>query len=78
MTKNIPVNAMYLPLNIFVYLMSTPVGVTFFYIGSIFYFLMIHYQKIFELHNEGISLRFITASTSNSHQKVTEVIRLGE
>lgn len=32
---------------------------------------MIHYRKILELHDEGISLRGIAASTSNSRQKVT-------
>ncbi|ADC48802.1 MULTISPECIES: IS21 family transposase [Alkalihalophilus] len=39
---------------------------------------MIKYQKILELHDEGISLRGIAASTGNSRQKVTEVIRLAE
>ena len=39
---------------------------------------MIHYRKILELHDEGISLRGITASTGNSRQKVTEVINLAE
>lgn len=39
---------------------------------------MIHYRKILELHDEGISLRSITASTGNSRQKVTEVINLAE
>lgn len=41
-------------------------------------FFMIHYQKILELHDEGISLRGIAASTGNSRQKVTEIIRLAE
>ncbi|MFD2618751.1 hypothetical protein [Terrilactibacillus laevilacticus] len=31
-----------------------------------------------ELHNEGISLRGIAASTGNSRQKVTEIICLAE
>lgn len=35
---------------------------------------MIQYRKILELHDEGISLRGISTSTSNSWQKVTEVI----
>lgn len=39
---------------------------------------MIHYRKILELNNEEISLREISASTGNSRQKVTEVIRLAE
>ncbi|UOR11999.1 helix-turn-helix domain containing protein [Halobacillus amylolyticus] len=39
---------------------------------------MIHYQKILELYDEGISLRVIAASTGNSRQKVTEVISLAE
>jgi hypothetical protein len=39
---------------------------------------MIHYRKILELHDEGISLRGIAASTSNSRQKVTEIIGLAE
>lgn len=39
---------------------------------------MIHYRKILELHDEGISLRGIAASTGNSRQKVTEVIQLAE
>src|SRR5699024_10787639 len=39
---------------------------------------MIHYRKILELHDEGIGLRSIAASTGNSGQKVTEVIRLAE
>ncbi|TDQ31889.1 IS21 family transposase [Aureibacillus halotolerans] len=37
---------------------------------------MIHYRKIFELHDEGISLRGIASSTGNSRQKVTEIINL--
>ncbi|MGG0891067.1 IS21 family transposase [Cytobacillus horneckiae] len=37
---------------------------------------MIHYRKILELHDEGISLRGIASSTGNSRQKVTEVIQL--
>ncbi|CAM5223335.1 IS21 family transposase ISPpu7 [Ureibacillus acetophenoni] len=37
---------------------------------------MIHYRKILELHDEGISLRGISASTGNSRQKVKEVIDL--
>lgn len=39
---------------------------------------MIRYRKILELNNEGISLRGIAASTANSRQKVTEIIRLAE
>ena len=39
---------------------------------------MIHYRKILELHDEGISLRGISASTGNSRQKVTEVIELAK
>lgn len=39
---------------------------------------MIHYRKILELYDEGISLRGIAASTGHSRQKVTEVIRLAE
>lgn len=39
---------------------------------------MIHYRKILELHDEGISLRGIAASTGNSRQKVTETINLAE
>lgn len=39
---------------------------------------MIHYRKILELHDEGISLRGIAASTGNSRQKVTEVIHIAE
>jgi hypothetical protein len=37
---------------------------------------MIQYRKILELYDEGISLRGISASTSNARQKVTEVIEL--
>jgi hypothetical protein len=55
--------------------MSTPTGVTFFIWRNFF---MSHYQKILELHDEGISLRGIAASTRNSRQKVTEIIRLAE
>lgn len=36
---------------------------------------MIRYRRILELNEEGISLRGISASTGNSRQKVTEVIR---
>lgn len=39
---------------------------------------MIHYRKILELYDEGISLRGIAASTGNSRPKVTEVIALAE
>lgn len=39
---------------------------------------MIHYRKILKLHDEGISLRGIAASTGHSRQKVTEVIALAE
>ncbi|MFZ3580277.1 hypothetical protein [Virgibacillus sp. DJP39] len=39
---------------------------------------MIHYQKISELDDEGISLRGIVASTGNSRQKVTEIISLAK
>lgn len=39
---------------------------------------MIHYRKILELHFEGISLRGISASTGNSRQKVTEIIKLAK
>jgi len=39
---------------------------------------LINYRKILELHDEGISLRGIAASTGNSRQKVTEIIRLAE
>ncbi|WP_255259829.1 hypothetical protein [Lentibacillus sp. CBA3610] len=39
---------------------------------------MIHYRKILELHDEGISLRGISVSTGNSRQKVTEVIELAK
>jgi hypothetical protein len=39
---------------------------------------MIHYRKILELHDEGISLRGIAASTGNSRQKVTDIIGLAE
>jgi hypothetical protein len=39
---------------------------------------MLHYRKILELHVEGISLRGIATSTSNSRQKVTEVIQLAK
>ncbi|MDF1510947.1 integrase [Robertmurraya sp. DFI.2.37] len=39
---------------------------------------MNNYWKISELHYEGISLRGIAASTDNSRQKVSEVIRLAE
>lgn len=43
------------------------------YMGGFF---MIHYRKILELHDEGVSLRGISASTGNSRQKVKEVIDL--
>ncbi|CAM3130660.1 hypothetical protein [Sporolactobacillus spathodeae] len=39
---------------------------------------MIHYRRILELHNEGISLRGIAASTGNYCQKVTEIIQLAK
>lgn len=39
---------------------------------------MILYRKILELHDEGISLRGIAASTGKSRQKVTEIIGLAE
>jgi hypothetical protein len=39
---------------------------------------MIHYRRILELHDEGISLRGISASTGNSRQKVKEVIDLAK
>jgi len=39
---------------------------------------MIHYRKILELYDEGISLRGIAASTGHSRQKITEVIDLAE
>ncbi|MDX8046592.1 hypothetical protein SH601_11415 [Gracilibacillus sp. S3-1-1] len=39
---------------------------------------MIHYRKILELHDEGISLKGISASTGNSRQKVTEIVRLAK
>lgn len=39
---------------------------------------MIHYRKILELHDEGISLRGIAASTGNSRQKVTEILAIAE
>lgn len=35
---------------------------------------MIHYRKILKMHDEGISMRGISASTGNSRQKVSEVI----
>jgi transposase len=37
---------------------------------------MIHYRKILELQDEGISMRGISASTGHSRQKVTEVIEM--
>lgn len=37
---------------------------------------MIHYRKILELHDEGISMRGISASTGYSRQKVSEVIEM--
>src|SRR5690625_5041115 len=55
--------------------MSTPAGVTLFIWR---YFFMIHYRKILELHDEGISFRGITANTGNSRQKVIEIIRIAE
>ncbi|MFC5734283.1 IS21 family transposase, partial [Cytobacillus gottheilii] len=39
---------------------------------------MIHYRKILELQDEGISLRGIASSTGHSRQKVTEIITLAE
>ncbi len=39
---------------------------------------MIHYRKILELQNEGISLRGIASSAGHSRQKVTEIIGLAE
>jgi transposase len=39
---------------------------------------MIQYRKILELHDEGLSMRGISASTGNSRQKVTEVIELAK
>ncbi|NMD72873.1 IS21 family transposase [Bacillus sp. DNRA2] len=39
---------------------------------------MIHYRRILELHDGGISLRGISSSTGNSRQKITEVINLAE
>jgi len=39
---------------------------------------VIHYRRILELHDEGISLRGIAASTGHSRQIVTEVIQLAE
>jgi hypothetical protein len=39
---------------------------------------MIHYRKILELHDEGISLRGIASSTGHSRQKVTEIIDLSK
>src|SRR5690606_23016769 len=42
------------------------------------YFCMIHYRKILELHDEGISLRGIAASTGHSRQKVTEALAQAE
>ncbi|WP_286163105.1 hypothetical protein [Bacillus sp. es.034] len=39
---------------------------------------MIHYRKVLELHDEGISLRGIASSTGHSRQKVTEIIGLAE
>ena len=39
---------------------------------------MIHYRKILELFDEGISLRGISASTGHSRQKVTKIIQLAE
>lgn len=39
---------------------------------------MIHYRKILELDDEGISLRGIASSTGNSRQKVTEIVRLAK
>lgn len=37
---------------------------------------MIHYRKVLELHDEGISLRGIAESTENSRQKITLIIHL--
>src|SRR5690625_5573944 len=39
---------------------------------------MIHYRRILKLQDDGISLRGIAASTGNSRQKVTEIIRIAE
>lgn len=39
---------------------------------------MINYRKILELHDQGISLRGIAASTGNSRQKVTKAIELAK
>ena len=39
---------------------------------------MIQYRKILELHDEGIILRGIVASTGHSRQKITTVIQLTE
>lgn len=39
---------------------------------------MIHYRKILELQDEGISMRGISSSTGNSRQKVTEIIELAK
>lgn len=39
---------------------------------------MIHYRRILELHDEGISLRGISASTGNSRLKLTAVIGLAD
>lgn len=39
---------------------------------------MIHYRKILELYDEGISLRGISASTGHFRQKVSEIIQLAK
>ena len=39
---------------------------------------MIHYRKILDLYDEGISLKGISASTGHSRQKVKEIIQLAE
>ena len=39
---------------------------------------MFRYRRILEMHSEGISIRSIAASTGNSRQKITEVIRKAE
>lgn len=41
-------------------------------------FCMINYRKILELHDDGISLRGIAASTGHSRQKVTRAIDLAK
>lgn len=41
-------------------------------------FLMIHYRRILELHDEKISFRGIVENTGNSRQKITEIINLAK